>query len=208
VTRVVVLGAAGELGSEVVHRLVARRYEVTAFVRRPGSAQAAHVAEVVGDARDREAVRSALVGADAVVDALGGGTLRRNDLESTAMMHIVAGMHQLGIRRLMAMSAGMVVRTNPILDCVLKPTIFRHILTEHRRVEAIVMATDLDWTLVRPRRLVSRLPRGYNVSTGVRYSGSLSIPRSDVAEFIVDELAQAAFVRQAVYVSASSSGVK
>jgi putative NADH-flavin reductase len=156
---------------------------------------------VVGDARDRDAVRAALVEADAVVDALGGGTLGRNDLESTAITHIVAAMRQLGLRRLIAMSAGMAARTNPILDYVLKPTIFRHILAEHRRVEAIVRATDLDWTLVRPPRLVSCPPRGYRVSTGVRYSGSLSIPRSDVAEFIVDELAQAAFIRQAVFVS-------
>jgi hypothetical protein len=48
---------------------------------------------------------------------------------------------------------------------------------------------------------VSRPARGYAAFTGTRYSGSTSIAREDVAQFIVDELTQRAFVRQVVFVS-------
>jgi putative NADH-flavin reductase len=201
--RVAVLGAAGALGSEVVRLLIARGDEITAFVRRAGSATAAHVAECVGDAREPEAVRAALVGAEAVVDVVGAGTLGRTDLESTVIANVVNAMSAFGSKRLIAMSAGMVVRTNLVLDYLLKPTIFRHILAEHRRVEEVVMRADLDWTIVRPPRLVSRPARGYAAFTGTRYSGSMSIAREDAAQFIADELTRRAFVRQAVFVSAA-----
>ena len=86
--RVVVLGAGGALGSEVVRRLIARGDEITAFVRHAGSATVAHVAEFVGDAREPEAVRAALVGGEAVVDVVGTGTLGPTDLESVVMANV------------------------------------------------------------------------------------------------------------------------
>jgi uncharacterized protein YbjT (DUF2867 family) len=201
--RVAVLGAAGDLGSAVVRKLIERGNEVTAFVRRAGSARIAGAPEAVGDARDAAAVRAAVAGADAVVDVVGAGTLGPSDLESTVIANVVKAMNEIGPKRLIAMSAGMVARTNPMLDYVLKPTVFRHVLAEHRRVEEFVTHTDLSWTIVRPPRLVSRPGRGYVASAGTRYRGSLSIGREDVAEFIVDALAKAAFVRQAVFVSSA-----
>ena len=203
-SHVAVLGASGDLGREVARIMVDRGNDVTAFVRRPGSARSVHVQEYVGDAREAEDVQRALAGADAVVDVVGGGTLWRSDLESTAIANVVAAMQLLRIKRLVAMSAGMVVKTNFILDYVLKPSIFRNILAEHRRVEAIVEVTELDWTLVRPPRLVSRAPRGYVVSSGARFSGSLSASRADIAQFIADELMGNKFLRQAVFVSSDS----
>jgi putative NADH-flavin reductase len=204
--RVLVLGAAGPLGTGVVSRLVARGDDVVAFVRRPGSPVTSRVVEVVGDARDQRAVRAAIARTDAVVDVIGAGTLARSHVESVVIANVVAVMNQLGPRRLIAMSAGMVARTNPLLDLVLKPTIFRHILAEHRRVEEIVSRSNLDWTIVRPPRLVSRRARGYATTTGTRYSGSVCIAREDVAAFIVDALARAAFIRQAVFVSSRRPG--
>ena len=62
------------------------------------------------------------------------------------------------------------------------------------------MGADLDWAIVRPRSCRDQRG-GYASSTGTRYSGSTSIAREDVAQFIVDELTQRAFVRQAVFVS-------
>jgi uncharacterized protein YbjT (DUF2867 family) len=86
--RVAVPGAAGALSSAVVRRLSARGDEITAFVRRGGSATAAPVAEFVGDAREPEAVRAALVGGEAVVDVVGTGTLGPTDLESVVMANV------------------------------------------------------------------------------------------------------------------------
>jgi hypothetical protein len=90
------------------------------------------------DARSKEQVRSVIGGFDAVVNVIGGGTLGRNDVASSASAVIVPTVEAVGIKRYIAMSAGMVA-----LDWfkyVLRPLIFRHILAEHRRVEEIVRA--------------------------------------------------------------------
>lgn len=65
VHRVLVTGAAGQLGTEVVALLRARGIEVTALLLEPVATSATRV--VVGDMRDRDAVRRSLEGVDGVV---------------------------------------------------------------------------------------------------------------------------------------------
>ncbi|RII16024.1 NAD(P)H azoreductase [Streptomyces sp. YIM 130001] len=65
---VLVTGAAGHLGREIVVRLRARGVRVRGLVRRePGAAPPLGVAWAVGDLTDRAAVRAALAGVDAVL---------------------------------------------------------------------------------------------------------------------------------------------
>jgi putative NADH-flavin reductase len=182
---------------------MARGDEIVALIRRSGSAPSGVSTEVVGDARDGASIRAAIKGADAVIDTIGAGTLKKNNLESTVIAGVIDAMKELAVTRLIAMSAGMVARTNPVLDHLLKPTLFRHILAEHEHLEEIVRRSGLRWTLVRPPKLTNRLARGYVTSTGPRYIGSMSISRHDVARFIVDELARSAFIQQAVFVSSA-----
>ena len=98
------------------------------------------------------------------------------------------------------MSAGMVALDWPLFKYVLRPLIFRHILAEHRRVEAIVRASALDWTIVRPSALTNRPPAGYVASLEVQRRAFVSA-RGDVAAFIGDELESRKYVRQAVFIA-------
>src|SRR5215813_13825816 len=80
---VLVLGANGQLGRAVFSRLAADGQRVRAFMRRPASVVAPPAIEVFqGDAMQEAAVREAAVGQEAVVDAIGSGTLRYNTIES------------------------------------------------------------------------------------------------------------------------------
>jgi uncharacterized protein YbjT (DUF2867 family) len=107
--RVVVLGAAGQLGREVVRALVARRHAVCAAVRRPPvPALDSSVVVRLADARNKAEIRTAISGFDAVVNAIGAGTLRRNDVESTTTAIAVGAAQEVGVERYIAMSAGMV----------------------------------------------------------------------------------------------------
>ena len=199
--RVVVLGAAGQLGREVVRALVPRGHTVVAAVRRSphsGLPTAVEICQI--DAREMSNVRSALRQHDVVVNAIGAGTLRRNDIESSTTAVAVAAAQQVGVDRYIAMSAGMVALDWPLFKYVLKPLIFRNILAEHLRVEEIVRASSLPWTIVRPPKLTNGPPTGYVASLEPQ-PRAFSAARADVATFIADELEARVHVHHAVFVA-------
>jgi uncharacterized protein YbjT (DUF2867 family) len=200
--RVAVLGAAGQLGQEVVRVLVERGgYTVAAVVRRPAVALFPQSVEVrMADALDKIAVTRAIDGCDAVVNVIGGGTLRRTVVASSTSVVAVAAAQDAGVSRYFAISAGMVALDWPLFKYVLRPLIFRHILAEHRRVEEIVRASALAWTIVRPSALSSRSAQGYDASLELQPRAFTS-SRADVASFIADELKNRAYVHHAVFVT-------
>ena len=83
---------------------------------------------------------------------------------------------------------------------VLRPLIFRNILAEHRRVEEIVKAGRLAWTIVRPTALTNRPATGYVASLELPLNAFVT-SRADVATFIADELEKNGYTRQAVFVA-------
>jgi len=199
--RVVVLGAAGQLGREVVRALVARGHTVRAAVRRAPDPPLASSVEIrIADARNKSETRAAICGFDAVVNVIGGGTLRRNDVASSTSAVAVPAAQEAGAKRYIAMSAGMVALDWPLFTYVLRPLIFRHILGEHRRVEDIVRASVLDWTIVRPSALTNRPPTGYVASLELQRRAFVTA-RSEVAAFIADELENGKYIRKAVFIA-------
>jgi uncharacterized protein YbjT (DUF2867 family) len=160
--RVVVLGAAGQLGRDVVRTLIARGHIVRAVVRRPPDPALPSSVEIrIADARNKSETGVAMSGSDSVVNVIGGGTLRRNDVASSTSAVAVSAAQEVGLKRYIAISAGMVALDWPLFKYFLRLLVFRHILAEHRRVEEIVKASVLDWTIVRPSALTNRPPTGY-----------------------------------------------
>src|SRR5215472_1121004 len=199
--RVVVLGAAGQLGREVVRILFARGHVICAAVRRPPVPAFEREVEIrVADARNKAELRAAISGFDAVVNVIGGGTLRKNDVASTTSRIVVAAAEEVSARRYIAMSAGMVAVDWAFFKYVLRPLIFRHILAEHHRVEEIVKASSLAWTIVRPTALTNRPAAGYAASMDLQPNSFVTF-RADVAAFIADELENNNYVRQTVFVT-------
>src|SRR5215471_21556802 len=98
--RVVVFGAAGQLGRDVVRALVAHGYTVRAAVRRPPDpALPSWIETRIADARNKKEARAAISGFDAVVNVIGGGTLRRNDVASSTSAIVVAAAQEVGVKR-------------------------------------------------------------------------------------------------------------
>ena len=199
--RVVVLGAAGQLGREVVRALIARGHTVRAGVRRPPDpALPSSVETRIANARNKNEARAAMSGFDAVVNVIGGATLRRNDVASSASAVVVAAAQEVGAKRYIAISAGMVALDWPLFKYVLHPLVFRHILAEHRRVEEIVRSSALDWTIVRPSALTNRPPTGYVASLELQRRAFVTA-RGDVAALIADELESGKYIRKAVFIA-------
>ena len=199
--RVVVLGASGQLGREVVRSLIARGHEVRAAVRRlPVPAFATSVEVRIADARNSTEMHAVIRGQDAVVNVIGGGTLRHNDVASTATATAVAAALDVRVQRYIAISSGMVALEWPLFKYVLRPLIFRHILAEHRRVEELVRESTLTWTIARPSRLTNGPPKGYVASLELQPT-SFTTTRADLAAFIADELENNKYVREAAFIA-------
>src|SRR5829696_10250950 len=77
--RIVVFGASGGIGHQVVEQALNRGDEVTAFVRSPGKLRFSDpkLTVVAGELSAKAAVDSAVGGADAVISALGPSLDRR-----------------------------------------------------------------------------------------------------------------------------------
>jgi len=199
--RLAVLGGSGRIGQHVLASALESGHQVAALARRPEALAAASGLTVIrGDAADGHAVADLVAGADAVLSALGPRGAKTPALLATAGRNIVAGMGKAGVRRLIWVSAaGAFIGADPDSGMLVKlilPRVLARPFADVREMEAIVAASDLDWTAVRATRLVnSRLTGQYRVRPDYPPPGGGKIARADVAHFIVACLTERSWVR-------------
>ena len=196
---IIVVGAAGGIGRHVAEQALEAGHRVTAFLRDPRKLILSHerLAIVRGDVLDREAVRIAVRGHEAVVSTMGVRSRERTTLYSEGARNTLAAMRAEGIRRYIGISASPLHRGENdsfLMRSVLKPLITR-VLKEHyadlARMESVILASDLDWTIVAPPKLTDGpRTRRYREALDVDVRNGLSISRADVADYIVKLLAQ------------------
>jgi len=203
--KLLVFGASGQTGKELIRQGVALQHDVTAFVRQPAKLGplAASVRIVQGNVVDDAAVASAVAGQDAVVSTLGTGTSLKHDADLiVGVQHIIRAMQAHQVRRLIYMSFIGVHESRAAVGVILRyvATIpLRHQIADHEAKEALVQASPLDWTIVRPPTLTNG-PRTGRYRSGTAITTWSPVPllaRADVADFILRELAQPHFIRQA-----------
>jgi putative NADH-flavin reductase len=198
--KIALLGGTGRIGSHVLTWALQDGHEVTTLARTPGSiTPAAGLTVISGQATDRDAVADVVSGTDAVLSALGPRGARTPALLETAAGHIVAAMDKSGVRRLIAVSAaGAFIAADPDISAVVKlvlPRIFAKQFADVRQMESAIAASGLDWTLVRPTRLVNSPGSGrYRVRPDFPPPGGGKIARADVAHFMAGALTENSWV--------------
>jgi putative NADH-flavin reductase len=207
--RIAVLGASGRTGQSLVAELLRRGHELTVLARSPeklGATQGA-VRVVTGASTDPMALASLLEGAEAVVSAL-GPTSRDSTVMSDTARVLVPAMEQSGIRRYVGVSGAGVDMEGDLKgrkDRVISSMIRRVggvMATDKAQEYRILVASDLDWTLARPPRLVAGPPTGRVVHDAHTPGRSSSIRRADLAVFLADVVEEDLYVRQSPFVSA------
>jgi putative NADH-flavin reductase len=205
--RLLVLGATGRVGRLVVAEALKRRYEVSALVRTPEKLD--HVADNVrvvrGDALDPSAVAAAVTNQDAVLYVLGAGNVRRTSLFSDSTRLLLDQMQRQGGRRLISVTGVGAGETRGhggfLYDRILYPLFTKGIYADKDRQEALIRQSATDWTIVRPAPFCRRTPPGpLRIETRVRDLVLRKISPQEVATFMVDELEQGRFIRQAVFI--------
>ncbi len=204
--RILIVGATGGTGRQLVAQALERGYLVTALVRDPAKLGIEHpkLTVVRGDVLDPPSVESAMRGQEAVVSALGHKRFfYPNRIQSDGTRNLLRAMETEGVRRLICATA------LGIGDCAGRmglyytfftiPIILPFYFWDKARQERIVAASDVEWTIVRPGLLTNGAARGR--SSHGRQVGSFlltaRISRADVADFMLNQLTSDTYLRSA-----------
>ena len=207
--RILVFGAAGRTGRRVVEQALSHGNEVTAFIRAtPLNTEHPALEVVSGDVLDFESVRVAVAGHDAVISTLGtgvgGGHGGPAKTLSAGIANVIHAMTLEGVPRLCAESAaGTFARRDKRLTLRFRAmiaTTLKAVYDELEEMEIRIMASDLEWTIVRPVGLTEGPLTGlYRVSLeGDVLSDAVSVSRADVAALMLKAVSGDTYLRRTV----------
>jgi uncharacterized protein YbjT (DUF2867 family) len=208
--RVLIVGATGGTGHQLVAQALERGLTVTALARDPSKLALQHprLSAVRGDVLDPASLEAAMRGQEAVLCALGHTRyFSPTRVLSEGTANILDAMERHGVKRLVCEtslgigdSAG---RMGLYYTCFVIPLILPFYFWDKTRQERIVAASDRDWVIVRPGALTNGPKRG-----GLRHGRTVGsflwtvrVSRADVAGFMLDQLASSAYLRTATGVA-------
>jgi len=209
-TRVLIVGATGGTGRQLVAQALERGYAVTALVRNPLKLQTKHPRLTVmpGDVLDYASVEAAMRGQEAVLSALGHKRFfYPTRILSQGTRNLLRAMKAHGVPRIVCEtslgigdSAG---RLGLYYTLFIIPAILPFYFWDKTRQEKIIAASDIEWVIVRPAVLNNRSKRG--CFRHGRHLGSFlwtgRISRADVADFMLNQLTSNTYLQSAPGVS-------
>jgi putative NADH-flavin reductase len=202
--KIVVFGASGNCGRHVVRLAAAHGHTVTAVVRDGSQSDSSPTVTLArGDVLDAVFVASVIRGHDTVVSGLGmryrhpwAARQSPDDFTSRATTHIVNGMRAAGVTRICAISAAGVGDSRPVLNLPMRFLLATSNVgvayADLERVEQVLRTSGLEWQAVRPTTLTHKPATG-RVRQTTRYPATATIPREDVAAFMLEELERPQF---------------
>jgi uncharacterized protein YbjT (DUF2867 family) len=215
--RIAVIGATLGIGLALTNQARQAGHAVTAVGRSLGASLAPDLITVTGSIEDPDVARRAVEGADAVAWCAGGhgfgpAFLRQVTWVSRGTQVLIEAMRAEGVRRLAAVTGIGAGDSRGhggfVHDRLLLPLAVGALYADKDRQEAIVRASGLDWTIVRPGFLLDDPPRRrYRVHT--RLDGVIAGPisRSDVADCLLRCLAGGEWMGQTILVCDDRSGL-
>jgi uncharacterized protein YbjT (DUF2867 family) len=201
--RVLIIGATGGTGRQLVQQALDQGHQVTAFVRDPSKLKITHanLRIATGDVLDYASVESAMRGQSAVLCALGHKRFfYPNKIQSNGMLHILRAMKACDVPRLICETAlgigNSVGRLGLPHTFFILPLILPFYMWDKLRQEDLIIASDRDWVIVRPGVLTNGEARGsYRHGPKVgSYLWPVRVSRADVADFMLKQLTDDAYV--------------
>ena len=205
--KIVIFGAAGGTGRDVVEQALAKGHEVTAFDRHPEALTIEHPKLKIfqGDIFNEAQVEDAIKEQDAVICVLGVKPTTTIPVCSVGTQHIIAAMQKTGVKRFICQSAFTVAaldgewREVPwVLPVILKFTPKVKAMFADKIVqEKATRQSGLDWIIVRPAQLTDSPGTGnYKVGTSLKMGLNSKISRADVADFLLKQLYEDTYLHQ------------
>jgi uncharacterized protein len=200
---ILVLGATGRVGSQIVTYALHDRHHVTVLVRTPEKIQIhnENLTIIQGNVLNKNDIALAMRGIDVVISAL--NTDGTNTL-SESMPLIIEAMVKEGIKRIIT------IGTAGILQSRTTPNSLRYqsseskrkstsAAEEHHKMYDILKQSNLDWTIVCPTYLPDGEKVGkYRIERNFLPEGGAKISVPDTAEFTFKQINASEYIKSRV----------
>jgi putative NADH-flavin reductase len=190
--KLVVLGATGGTGLEVVRQALQRGHSVAALVRSPDRLTpfGGQITVKQGDLLSSVDLQQVIRGHDAVVSAF-GPRLPVSKADAHLMQQfadaLMGAMVKTNVRRVVVESVAFLFK-----DAIFPPAhllgrlLFPQVVADASAMEHVFAHSQLDWTMVRPPELTDKPYTGkYRVRDGHLPLFGFKIGRADVADFMI-----------------------
>jgi putative NADH-flavin reductase len=205
--RIVLFGATGGTGLQIIEQAILLNYKLVAAVRNTAALDKykdkIEVRKV--NVYDRNSVEEVIKDADVVISSLGSGTLsqgiKSTDVYSKPVDLILDAMNKFGVKRglfLTSVGVDFDESFSWVYKKIIRPLIMNTYM-DMMKLETIVERTDypIDWTIVRPSELIdSKKSKEFHAGNRFMNGGNQKISRKDVAKFVIHEMENNLWVKK------------
>lgn len=190
---ILVFGATGGSGRQIVNQALDAGYVVKAIIRNPPALNISHknLFIIKGDVLKPESFIEAMQNTDVVFSALGSRDRKPTTIFSEGIQNVLTAMRIHSVKRIICISASG-IETNPklnfffrlgtkVLQLILKNT-FKDMLL----MEELLKRSNANWTIVRPPRLTNgRMKNRYRYAINEWLANCTIISRADLVLFML-----------------------
>ena len=194
---ILVFGASGGTGLEVVEQALEAGHKVTAILRHPDKFPIRHeqLRIIKGDVLNSITYENTFFGMDVVISCLGTRNREATVVYSQGVTNIMQAMQKVGMDRIICLSAGAVEiapNTSFLMKFLIKnilQKLFKYSYADMLLMEGILHGSNLNWTVIRPPRLLNGDRTGkYRTSINEFIPNMSSLNRADLADYIIHHL--------------------
>lgn len=210
---ITVFGATGQVGRHIVSQALALGYQVRAFGRNvtdliDRDLDSSALTAIQGYVFDASNVRDAIMGADAVLSALGGSFDGSDKTRSLGIKNIVEQMEQTGVKRIVALGGmGILNADEPEQGLLIEqpgyPEEYLPVGQEHLKAYQSLVRSTLDWTFVCSPDILNKAGTGQYI-TAANYApkpNHYQIAAGDLAHCMIACIEKQQYLKQRVGIS-------
>ena len=207
--QVIVFGATGTVGKQLVQQALFNGHTVKAFGRNVFTefdTEEKNLELIKGALFDEKEVYEAIKGCDVVLSALGGSMDGADKTRTLGMKNIISQMKKAGLRRIIAVGGLGVLNADEnglLIDQDNYPKAYLAVGLEHKKAYEYLNESGLDWTFVCCPDIISHDATG-NFVTNASYPpqpNNYKIYSGDLALFMLSELNKNEYVKERVGIS-------
>jgi putative NADH-flavin reductase len=196
--KLLIFGATGKTGFELVNQALEQGHIVTAFARNPEDIMQKHdnLTVVKGDILKYSTIENVIKDHDKVISALGIRTLKKNTIISDGTKNIIRAMEKHNVKRFIVISSIGVRESKQqqkglgfLYNNFVIPYALKNMFQDKELQEKYIMKSSLDWTIIRPARLTNgKHTKEYRIFSSDDKNIKSKISRADVADYMIKQL--------------------